>query len=222
MLTSSTASLKDNKLSGAFRISSITLGSVTTTSHRSIPGTLNIGHWKSLLKIAHIRSEEYRNSPCSCRQWRHSSEPTRTWRLRGRRKAARQTQSTGCAWAEGFPVGGWFKVRINSISNTDWLLICFNRSEYFAPFDFALCNSLKPANRQWSRKLREVGGWRWLVAAHPLDLWGETSLFSSVGVGGFWRKESLNMQQDNIPGNIAEWSWQLEPSGLCESNFFHT
>jgi len=48
-LTSSTASLKDNKLSGAFRISSITLDSVTTTSHCSMPGILNIafGHWES-------------------------------------------------------------------------------------------------------------------------------------------------------------------------------
>ena len=46
LLTSSTASLKDNKLSGAFRISSITLDSVTTTSHCSMPGILNIafGH----------------------------------------------------------------------------------------------------------------------------------------------------------------------------------
>jgi hypothetical protein len=67
LLTSSTASLKDNKLSGAFRISSITLGSVATTSHCSMPGILNIafGHWESFLKIAFRRSEEVINSPFS-------------------------------------------------------------------------------------------------------------------------------------------------------------
>jgi len=60
LLTSSAASLKDNRLSGAFRISSITLGSVATTSHCSMPGTLKIafGHWESSLKIAYCKSEE--------------------------------------------------------------------------------------------------------------------------------------------------------------------
>jgi len=60
LLTSSAASLKDNRLSGAFRISSITLGSVATTTHCNMPGTLNIafGHWESPLKIAYWKSEE--------------------------------------------------------------------------------------------------------------------------------------------------------------------
>ena len=53
LLTSSRESMKDNTPSGAFRISSITLDSVTTTSHCSISGILNIafGHWENFLVI---------------------------------------------------------------------------------------------------------------------------------------------------------------------------
>jgi hypothetical protein len=58
LLTSSTASSKDNMSSGAFRISSIILGSVATTIHCSKSGILNIvfGHWENYLNIACKRS----------------------------------------------------------------------------------------------------------------------------------------------------------------------
>jgi len=64
LLTSSTGSKKDNTVSGAFRISSTILGSVTTTTQCSKSGILNIvfGHWENALNIDRGMLQECRHS----------------------------------------------------------------------------------------------------------------------------------------------------------------
>ena len=53
--------MRDNTSSGAFRISSITLGSVATTTHCSISGILKIpfGHWENF-SISSARGQRSR------------------------------------------------------------------------------------------------------------------------------------------------------------------
>jgi hypothetical protein len=82
------------------------------------------------------------------------------------RKVANQGQSTGYGWAERSykPFRIYWMCQFGSI-----------------PFDFGLYNRPKLASTKWCRLLwGEVGGRRWLVEAHQVDLWCQTSLRVTV------------------------------------------